>query len=139
MGQCRQSTPKKPLSFSFLFAKTVQKEIRFDVLPVCHRFFLESFVILHLLLTIDFYYKINISINFWCRQKLNSKYLIQPSETLLIHLTQSHFSCSSLLQKQRDQSNWVLLLFFFPKYIQEEIDYIIAINPIIFIAYSHLL
>ena len=37
-----------------------------------------------------FYYQIKTPIDFWYRRELNSKSLIQPSETLLIELTKTH-------------------------------------------------
>ena len=39
---------------------------------------------------ITFYYQTKISVIFWCRRELNSGYLIQPSETLLVELTKIH-------------------------------------------------
>ena len=51
---------------------------------------LESFNLWRLLLMIIFYYPTKTPINFWYRQKLNLKSLIQPSKFLLIKLTESH-------------------------------------------------
>ena len=42
------------------------------------------------LLIIVFYYQIKTLISFLCRRKLNSRSLIQLSETLLIKLTGTH-------------------------------------------------
>ena len=39
---------------------------------------------------IDLYHQTKIPISFWCRQGLNPKSLIQPSETLPIELTRTH-------------------------------------------------
>ena len=39
---------------------------------------------------IVFYHQTKIPIGFWCRQKLNSRSLIQQLETLLIKLVETH-------------------------------------------------
>ena len=39
---------------------------------------------------IVFYHQTKILIDFWCRQKLNSRSLIQQLETLLIKLIETH-------------------------------------------------
>ena len=39
---------------------------------------------------IAFYHQIKTPINFWCRQGLNSKSLIQPSEILPVELVETH-------------------------------------------------
>ena len=39
---------------------------------------------------ISYYHQTKTPISFWCRQELNPRSLIQPSETLLIELTGTH-------------------------------------------------
>ena len=48
---------------------------------------------MRLLLIIAFYYQIKTPIGFWCRRRLNCKYLIQPSETLSFELIGTHKKC----------------------------------------------
>ena len=50
-------------------------------------FFLESFNLWHLLPMIAFYHQTKTPISFWCKQGLNPRSLIQPSETLPVELT----------------------------------------------------
>ena len=40
---------------------------------------------------IVFYHQTKILISFWCKRGLNLRSLIQPSETLLIDLTETHY------------------------------------------------
>ena len=53
-------------------------------------FFWESFDLWHLLLMITLYHQTKASISFWYKRGLNPKFLIQPSETLLVELTGTH-------------------------------------------------
>ena len=53
-------------------------------------FFLESFNLWRSLLMIALYHQSKTSISFWCRQGLNPRSLIQPSETLTVKLTRTH-------------------------------------------------
>ena len=54
-------------------------------------FFLrKSFNVWRPLLMIALYHQTKTSINFWCRQELNPRSLIQPSETLPVELTGTH-------------------------------------------------
>ena len=54
-------------------------------------FFLrKSFNVWRPLLMIALYHRTKTSINFWCRQELNPRSLIQPSETLPVELTVTH-------------------------------------------------
>ena len=39
---------------------------------------------------IAFYHQTKIPINFWCRQKLNLRSLIEPSEILSVELNKTH-------------------------------------------------
>ena len=55
-------------------------------------FFLESFNQWRPLLMIALYHQIKIPISFWCRQGLNPRSFIQPSETLPVELTGIHVS-----------------------------------------------
>ena len=55
-----------------------------------HFFFRESFNLWHLLLMIALYHQTKTPISFWCRRGLNSRSLIQPSETLPVELTETH-------------------------------------------------
>ena len=50
-------------------------------------FFLESFNLWRPLPMIAFYHQTNIPISFLCKQGLNPRSLIQPSETLPVELT----------------------------------------------------
>ena len=54
-------------------------------------FFLESFNLQRPLFVITLYHQIKIPISFWCRRELNSRSLIQSSETLPIELTRTHY------------------------------------------------
>ena len=45
------------------------------------------------LLIIALYYQIKTPISFWCRQRLNRKYLIQLSEILSFELIGTHKKC----------------------------------------------
>ena len=56
----------------------------------CNIFFLESFNLWCPLLMIVLYHQIKTPISFWCRQELNLRYLIQPSETLPVKLIETH-------------------------------------------------
>ena len=49
------------------------------------------------LLMVTFYYQIKIPNNFWCKWRLNSKFLIQSSETLPIELTGTHVIITLLI------------------------------------------
>ena len=51
----------------------------------------ESFNLWRLLMIITLYHQTKTQIGFWCRQELNPRSSIQPSETLLIELTGIHF------------------------------------------------
>ena len=53
-------------------------------------FFYECFNLWGPLLMIIFYHQTKTSINFWCRRRLNLRFFIQPLETLLIKLTETH-------------------------------------------------
>ena len=55
-------------------------------------FFFESFNIFCSLLMIVLYNQTKTPINFWCRQELNSRSLIQSSETLPVELTETHYN-----------------------------------------------
>ena len=52
--------------------------------------FLENFNLWRPLSMIVFYHQTKTSISFWYRRKLNPKFLIQSSKTLLVELTESH-------------------------------------------------
>ena len=54
-------------------------------------FFLESFMLWRPLLMIVLYHQIKTPISFWCRRGLNPRSLIQPSETLPVELTGTHY------------------------------------------------
>ena len=45
---------------------------------------------------IIFYHQTKTIIDFWCRRGLNLRFLIQPSENLLVKLTSTHNFLSSL-------------------------------------------
>ena len=62
-------------------------------------FFLESFNLWRLLLMITLYHQTKTPISFSCRQKLNSKFLIQLSETLPVELIRTHDTSSSFVKK----------------------------------------
>ena len=49
------------------------------------------------------YYQTKIPISFWCKQELNPEYLIQPSETLPVELTETHFFPSFLKYQQQQK------------------------------------
>ena len=53
-------------------------------------FFGESFNLWRPLLIIVLYHQTKTPISFWCKRGLNSRSLIQPSETLPIELTETH-------------------------------------------------
>ena len=55
-----------------------------------YTFFLESFNLWRPLLMIALYHQTKTPISFWCRQGLNPKFLIQPSEILPVELTKTH-------------------------------------------------
>ena len=56
-------------------------------------FFLrENFNLWRPLLIIALYHQIKTPISFWCRQELNLRSLIQPSETLPVELAKTHFT-----------------------------------------------
>ena len=55
--------------------------------------FLESYNLWRLLLMIALYRQTKTPINFWYRQGLNPRSLIQPSNTLLVELTETHDLC----------------------------------------------
>ena len=44
----------------------------------------------------NFYHQTKTIIDFWCRRGLNLRFLIQPSENLLVKLTSTHNFLSSL-------------------------------------------
>ena len=44
---------------------------------------------------IALYHQIKTLISFWCRQGLNSRFLIQPSETLSVELIGTHLKYGS--------------------------------------------
>ena len=52
------------------------------------------------------YHQIKTQISFWCKRGLNPKSLIQPSETLLVELTET-------LKKKKSILNYGYLLHFF--------------------------
>ena len=54
-------------------------------------FFLESFNLWHSRLIIALYHQTKTPISFWCMRRLNPKSLTQPSETLPIELTGTHW------------------------------------------------
>ena len=54
-------------------------------------FFRESFNLWCPLLIIALYYQTKIPISFWCKRGLNPRSLIQPSETLPVELTGTHW------------------------------------------------
>ena len=54
--------------------------------------FFESFNIFCSLLMITLYNQTKTPINFWCRRELNSRSLIQSSETLPVELTGTHYN-----------------------------------------------
>ena len=54
-------------------------------------FFLKSFNLWRPLLMIVLYHQNKTPISFWCRRRLNPRSLIQPSETLPVELTGTHF------------------------------------------------
>ena len=54
-------------------------------------FFLENFNLWRLLLMIVFYHQTKTPIGFWCKRRLNPRSLTQPSETLPIELTGTHW------------------------------------------------
>ena len=53
-------------------------------------FWKKSFNLWHPLLIIAIYHQTKTPISFWCRRRLNLKFLIQPSETLPVELTRTH-------------------------------------------------
>ena len=53
-------------------------------------FFLENFNLWRPLLMVTLYHQIKTPISFWCRRRLNPKFLIQPSETLPVELIETH-------------------------------------------------
>ena len=59
-------------------------------------FFGESFNLWCSLLMIALYHQTKTPISFWCRQGLNPRSLIQPSETLPVELTETHKDNNSL-------------------------------------------
>ena len=59
-------------------------------------FFSESFNLFCPLLMSILYHQTKISISFWCRRGLNPKSLIQPSETLLVELVETHLYTGNL-------------------------------------------
>ena len=63
---------------------------------------------------IVFNHQIKTPISFWCRQELNLKFLIQPSETLLIELIETHTHLNQLITP----SNLVFIICnrFIPKF-----------------------
>ena len=58
-------------------------------------FFLESFNLWCPLLIIILYHQTKTPISFCCRQELNLKILIQPSETLLVDLIETYTNPTS--------------------------------------------
>ena len=81
-------------------------------------FFFQSFNLWRLLLMVTLYHQIKTSISFWCRQGLNRKSLIQPSETLLVELIGTHycmyrfFKCGQQLfgYNKYYKHKWVMLM-----------------------------
>ena len=68
---------------------------KFDLeLIICLNIFFErekeSFNLWRPLLMIALYHQTKTPIRFWCRWGLNSRSLIQPSETLLVELIETH-------------------------------------------------
>ena len=51
---------------------------------------------------IAFYYQTNTPIGFWCKQWLNSRFLIQPSKTLPVELIEIH----NVKLKSKCQKMW---------------------------------
>ena len=70
-------------------------------------FFLESFNLQRPLLIIVFYHQIKTPISFWRRQRLNPRSLIQPSATLPVELTKTHFP-TQCLKIQVKQENLII-------------------------------
>ena len=60
--------------------------VTISYVSIYYGFFIESFNLWRSFLIIALYYQVKTLIGFWCRQKLNSKFLIQSSETLLVEL-----------------------------------------------------
>ena len=78
----------------------------------------------------SFYHQTKTPISFWCRRRLNPRFFIQPSETLLIELTGTHYYAiinykllmaifalnhTRLIQAK---PNFLFLLYVWPKSIQ---------------------
>ena len=61
-------------------------------------FFLESFNLCRPFLMIAIYHQTKTPISFWYRRELNSRSLIQPSETLPIELTGTHTTTTILIK-----------------------------------------
>ena len=74
-------------SFSFVNFQWKNAPLQFGELTYL---FWESFNLWRLLLMIVFYYQTKTLISFWCRQGMNSRFLIQPSKTLPVELTGTH-------------------------------------------------
>ena len=62
----------------------------FQDIYVVFFFFWESFNLWYPLLVIALYHHIKTPISFWCSRRLNSRSLIQSSETLLVELTRTY-------------------------------------------------
>ena len=75
---------------SYIILKVWSTEVTYDLSIPTIFFFLESFNLWRPLLVIAIYHQTKTLISFWCRQRLNPKSLIQPSETLPIELTWTH-------------------------------------------------
>ena len=66
-------------------------QLGFDQISSFFFFLRESFNLWRPLLMIAFYHKTKTPINFWCKQELNPKFLIQPSKILSIELARTHW------------------------------------------------
>ena len=101
----------------------------FESLISSHLFFLrESFNLWRPLLMIALYHQTKTPISFWYRRGLNSRSLIQPSETLPVELTGTHMYCIiTLLSQMLD------LIKVYPKYIYTKKNYGLTIFAICFV------
>ena len=88
------------ISYSFFFVIMVIKnsDLNFSFKKNIMRYlkwfqtiFLENSDLWHSLLIMAIYYQTKTSINFLCRQGLNVRFLIQPSEILPIELIETHY------------------------------------------------
>ena len=71
--------------------------------------FIKNFNLWRSLLMIFFYYQTKTLINFWGRWGLNSRFLIQSLETLLVELTRTHELLTSCLPSYQQGSLQLLL------------------------------